>query len=61
MVFCLSFHVFHVSHLVSLTVQSEEGEVRQNWSFLGQADTGLDKPGLLPATTPHWPVEIKEE
>lgn len=24
-------------------------------------DTGQDKPGLLLATPPHWPVKIKEE
>lgn len=43
-----------------LTAQDEERR-GQKWSLLGQADSGLDKPGLLLATPPHWPVKIKEE
>lgn len=53
------FTHFHVPHLVGLTDQGE-GRRGQKWYFGARLDTGLDKPGLLLATPPHWPVKIKE-
>lgn len=54
------FTPFHVPHLVCLTARGEQRR-GQTWPSSARLDTGPDKSGLLLATPPHWPGQIKEE
>lgn len=38
-----------------------EGRGGQKWRSGARLGIGLDKPGLLLATPPRWPVKIEEE